>query len=222
MTTLIRLFLIPILVSIANIAHSETNLKAGSNGLNRLHLQYQHGRATDSDFYQGLLFYYDDAVESTYSNAVSIGWRTRDQLFGRPATLIWYLGFQHFNERGFQPDSYGISVYPKIHVPWFLPLTGVKVRSGLGVGLSYVSRIPVVEKRDFEPDESAKLTVFIDYTLQLPLSQFTSDTRSGFSRSLTEVYLGYSILHRSTAYGLFAETGGGINYIGLGFELVFR
>ena len=211
-----------VLISTANMAHSEADFKTGNTGVNRLHLQYQHGRATDSDFYQGLLFYYDAAVESTYSNAISIGWRTRDRLFGKSVALIWYLGFQHFNERGIQPDSYGISLYPKAHFSWHLPKTAIMFRSGLGIGLSYVSRIPVVEKRDFEPDESAKLTVYIDYTLQLPLSQFSGKTSAGFSRSLTEVYLGYSILHRSTAYGLFAETGGGINYMGLGLELVFR
>ena len=39
---------------------------------------------------------------------------------------------------------------------------------------------------------------------------------------LNSSWLGYSIFHRSTVFGLFAETGGGINYPGITLEFVFK
>jgi len=188
----------------------------------RFYFQYQHGRASDSDFYQALFFYHDESMEHTYANAVSVGLPLRRLWWGKSLETAVHVGFQHFDERGFQPDSYGISLYPKITGDLRIPYTNIRLRTGLGIGLSYVSRIPVVEQRDFEPEESAKLTVYLDYTLQYSLKRLLGLSAGNSQSALIDAYLGYTVIHRSTAYGLFAETGGGINYLGLGLEFVFR
>ena len=185
-------------------------------------LQYQHGRASDSDFWQGLLFYYEEAEEHTYLNALSLGIPVQSRLKRWQIDVAWYVGFQQFAERGFQSDSYGVSVYPKFFKPFKLPYTDIALRAGFGLGLSYVSRIPVVEQRDFEPEKSAKLSVYIDYTIQYSLKRQLGLSSDSSRKSIADVYLSYSIVHRSTAFGLFAETGGGINYMGIGLEFELR
>lgn len=186
------------------------------------YFQYQYGFASDSDFGVAIAFYYSGAPENTFANALSIGRRISTSVFGWPADVVLFVGAQQFDEKGLQPDSYGISFYPKVYKTFVVPYTSIPLRAGLGLGLNYVTRIPVVEVRDFAPDNSEKLTVYIDYTLQLSLTQLMGKPTGFLSGAVNDIYFGYSILHRSTAFGLFAETGGGVNYMGFGVEFVFR
>jgi hypothetical protein len=128
---------------------------------------------------------------------------------------------QFLNERGYQPNSWGATAYIKAHYSWQLPLSQKRVRFGLGEGLSYVTRIPQSEQRDFTkkgPDVSSeKLMNYVEWTVDVPLRQFESMAPL-FRGSIKEVYVGALVWHRSSVFGLFAETKGGINYMGFGFE----
>jgi len=43
-----------------------------------------------------------------------------------------------------------------------------------------------------------------------------------YKRQVRDVYIGYSIFHRSTIFGLLASEGGGVNYMGISIELVMN
>jgi len=131
------------------------------------------------------------------------------------------VGVQWVNERGLQPDAYGATAYIKAHYSWRLPWTRKHVRLGLGEGLSYLTRVPLSEERDFQkkgPDiHSEKLLNYVEWTVDVPLRQFDAMTPL-FRGSIKEIYVGGLVWHRSSIFGTFAETKGGINYMGFGFE----
>jgi len=136
---------------------------------------------------------------------------------------VGYVGLQNFRERNFQPDSYGLALYWKVYRQWtprwfseHLPL-----RLGLGQGLSYVSRIPVSEQRDFEPRESAETVHYLEWSVQLPVSGLFSLFGHGSPSWSSNTWVGYNIFHRSTVFGLFADSPGGINYPGISIEYIF-
>lgn len=59
---------------------------------------------------------------------------------------------------------------------WHLPWTEKQLRLGLGEGLSYVTRIPISEKRDFAKKgvDSNKLMNYLEWTIDVPLKQFSA------------------------------------------------
>jgi hypothetical protein len=132
------------------------------------------------------------------------------------------VGVQWLNERGYQHNAWGATAYIKAHYSWRLPMTQKTVRFGLGEGLSYVTRIPMSEQRDFIKKgadiTSEKLMNYVEWTVDVPLSQFSSMAPLFRGGSIKEVYVGALVWHRSSVFGLFAETKGGINYMGFGFE----
>jgi len=188
------------------------------------YIQFQHGFASDTDFGPSLLFLTDAAQEKTTYQGLSLGRQLGTSLFGWDVDVVGYLGIQNFRERGFQPDSYGLSIYWKVYRQWtprwfsaHLPL-----RLGLGQGLSYISRIPVAEQRDFEPLESAETIHYLEWSVQLPLNGFFSIFGHNPPNWSSNTWLGYNIFHRSTVFGLFADSAGGINYPGISIEYIFK
>lgn len=55
--------------------------------------------------------------------------------------------------------------------------------------------------------------------MQTSLAHLLGNGNRRFSAYIRDIYIGYSIFHRSTVFGLFADTGGGVNYMGIGIEL---
>lgn len=184
------------------------------------HLQTSIAFASESDFGPALAFYYERPDQLTHVSSVSIGRQVGDSLFGWPADIMAYGGIQHYGEQGFQPDAMGATVYIKAYRQYTLGKRQFPLRLGLGEGLSYVSRIPVVEVEDFLPDTSAKLTNYLEWTLQTSLNHLLGRNGRRFSPGIKDVYIGYTVFHRSTVFGLFASKGGGVNYMGIGVELV--
>ncbi len=187
------------------------------------YLQLQTGFASDADFGPSLIFLTDRSPERTDYFGLSLGSQFSDSVFGWPAEVVVFLGLQNFLENGVQPDSVGLTAYWKIYYQWLPPWinTNLPIRFGLGQGLSYVSRIPVVEQRDFLPDQSEKLVHYLEWSMQLPVGGLLEVFGFDAGQLLHSSWLGYSIFHRSTVFGLFAETGGGINYPGVTLEFVF-
>jgi outer membrane protein len=129
------------------------------------------------------------------------------------------IGVQYFEERGYQDDALGANAFVKAHYDLRLPFTSKRIRLGLGEGLSYVSRIPMSEKRDFAKKgvESDKLMNYMEWTVDMPLQQFMH--RDGKrSRGIEEISIGFIVWHRSSVFGLFADQGGGVNFMGFGAE----
>ncbi len=186
----------------------------------RLFVQAQLGIVTESDFAPALAFIYEPAFARTNVFAISIGRQVGTRFFRWPATMVAYASVQNFGERGIQSDILGATIYIKAYKQFRIGSRRIPIRLGLGEGLSYVDRIPAVEVEDFLPDTSSKLVNYLEWTVQTSLGHFLGRPEGRFSRTIRDVYIGYSIFHRSTVFGLFASKGGGINYMGLSVEFV--
>lgn len=189
------------------------------HGRNNLRLHWV--KSSETDLTTAFFGDYAASPESNYAIAADYGRRYSDTLFSLPIEMTWNVGAQWLNERGYQPDAWGVTAYIKAHYTWRLPLTQKHIRFGLGEGLSYVTRVPMSEERDFqkkgEAIHSEKLMNYVEWTVDVPLRQFESMAPL-FRGSIKEVYLGALVWHRSSVFGTFAETKGGVNFMGFGFE----
>ncbi len=214
-----------ILALAARICHAQTAFESGTPlADSRFYVQLQTGLASESDFLPSLFFITDQSKERTFYDGVSIGTLLGSSIFGYKAEVVGYFGLQNFRERGFQPDSYGATIYWKVYGTWgpsWLPTT-LPIRAGLGQGLSYASRIPVAEQRDFEPRESAETVHYLEWTVQVPVSGLLALFGVDALRGQHQWWIGYSIFHRSTVFGAFGDSPGGINYPGITLEYVFH
>lgn len=188
-------------------------------------IQYQYGFASDADFGPSLLFLVDESRERTRLHSFSIGKLISDTFYGRDIDVSAHLGVQYFEERGFQDDIAGITGYWRLAKSTYLPFTRLPIKISLAQGLSYVSNIPTAEARDFEPANSEKFTHYLEYGLHYSFRNQLANSNSPFSplsRWFRDVNLGYTIYHRSSVFGLFAETGGGINFPGIAVEFILK
>jgi len=179
-------------------------------------------KSSESDLTTGVFGDFDASPESNYLLGASWGRHLSDTLFGLPFPMTANLGVQYFNERGYQDDALGATAFVKAHYTWRVPLTSKHVRLGLGEGLSYVSRVPLSEERDFAKKgvHSEKLLNYVEWTVDVPLQQFAT-FRPLMHGRLEELSIGFIIWHRSSVYGLFADTRGGVNFMGFGIEARF-
>ncbi len=179
-------------------------------------------KSSETDLVTGFAGDFDASKESNYLIGANWGKKYSDTLFGLPLPMTANVGLQYFNERGYQKDAYGVTAFIKAHYDWRLPFTAKHVRLGLGEGLSYVTRIPLSEQRDFAKKgaESEKLLNYLEWTIDLPLTQFAS-IDSLVQGRVEELNLGFFVFHRSSVFGLFAESRGGVNFMGVGLEARF-
>lgn len=179
-------------------------------------------KSSETDLVTGFAGDFDASKESNYLIGASWGRKYSDTLFGLPFPMTANIGVQYINERGYQPDSYGVTAFIKAHYDMRVPWTQKNVRLGLGEGLSYLSRIPMSEQRDFAKKgaESEKLLNYLEWTIDLPLRQFPA-IDSLVQNRLEELNVGFFVFHRSSVFGIFAESKGGVNFMGLGIEARF-
>ncbi len=199
---------------LAHSAHAEEE-----QGRDNVRLNW--AKASETDLTTAFWGDYEASPESEYIVAGSWGRRLSPTMFGLPIELTGNVGLQWVNSRGLQDDGYGVNAYIKAHYSLRLPWTQKYVRFGLGEGLSYLSEIPLAEQRDFAkkgPDvTSEKLMNYVEWTVDVPLRQFKS-LDGLISKDIDDIYVGFFIFHRSSVFGLFAETKGGINFMGFGIE----
>jgi hypothetical protein len=176
-------------------------------------------KSSETDLATVVVGDYDPSPESNYAISVDWGRRFSDTLFTLPIEMTANVGAQYFDERGIQPDAWGATAYIKAHYTWRLPFTQKHIRFGLGEGLSYVTRVPMSEQRDFEKKgvESERLMNYVEWTMDVPLRQFEV-MEPLFRGGIKEAYVGYMVWHRSSVFGLFADDKGGVNFMGFGFE----
>lgn len=205
----------------AEVSGSESNLRQLKKH-SQWHIQYQYGFASDADFVPSLVFLLDRSEERSYLNSISIGKQFSNSFFGYKADVTGYVGVQYYSEKGIQDDILGTTVFWKVSRNFRVPFASFSVRLGLGQGFSYVSEIPAAEDRDFAPKASARWLYFIDYTAHLSVGELVGRVGTPLSRTIDDIYIGYSIFHRSSVFGQFAEARGGINFPGIGIEVVFR
>jgi outer membrane protein len=179
-------------------------------------------KSSETDLVTGFAGDFDASKESNYLIGANWGRQFSDTLFGLPFPMTANVGVQYINERGYQPDIYGVTAFIKAHYDVRVPWTQKKIRLGLGEGLSYLSRVPMSEQRDFAKKgvESEKLLNYLEWTVDLPLRQFPA-IDSLIQGRVEELNVGFIVFHRSSIFGLFAESKGGVNFMGFGIEARF-
>jgi outer membrane protein len=143
------------------------------------------------------------------------GWRFVENMKGLP--LDWYLkgGLSYFNEKNLQEDFLEATLYVKVYYKW--DLGEERIRIGLGDGLSWASAIPIVEIEDAqgEHDKVSKFLNYLDISVDFDLGRLTG------VNDLNDLYIGFTIKHRSGVFGLFSGVHGGSNYKMLTIEKNF-
>lgn len=186
-------------------------------------LRVHWNKSSETDLATVVIGDYDASPESNYLIGATYGYQYSDTLFTLPLEMTANVGVQYLDERGYQSDGYGVTAFVKAHYRWELPWTDKEVRLGLGEGLSYVTRIPVSEQRDFAKKgaDSAKLMNYLEWSIDVPLRQF--EPLNGLFRggALEEMSLGFLVWHRSSVFGIFSDTGGGVNFMGFSLEARF-
>ncbi|HEY0686504.1 MAG TPA: hypothetical protein VGD45_29465 [Steroidobacter sp.] len=187
-------------------------------------LRVHWNKSSETDLATVVIGDYDASPESNYLIGAVYGYQYSDTLFTLPLEMTANLGVQYLDERGYQDDGYGVTAYIKAHYRWELPWTDKQVRLGLGEGLSYVTRIPMSEVRDFAKKDGAKsekLMNYLEWSIDLPLRQFEPLHGLFQGGAIEEASVGFLVWHRSSVFGLFSETGGGVNFMGFSFEAQF-
>jgi hypothetical protein len=186
-------------------------------------LRVHWNKSSETDLGTVVIGDYNASPESNYLVGAVYGYQFSDTLFTLPLEMTANFGVQYLKERGYQDDGYGATAYIKAHYNWELPWTDKHVRLGLGEGLSYVTRIPMSEVRDFAKKgaESEKLMNYLEWSIDLPLRQFEPLHGLFSGGNLEEVSVGFLVWHRSSVFGIFSETGGGVNFMGFSLEARF-
>lgn len=187
-------------------------------------LRVHWNKSSETDFGTVVIGDYNASPESNYLVGATYGYQFSDTMFSWPLEMTANVGVQWLDERGYQQDGYGFTTYIKAHYRWELPWTDKQVRLGLGEGLSYVTRIPESEARDFAKKngaESAKLMNYLEWTIDVPLRQFQPLQGLFQGGAIEDASLGFMVWHRSSVFGMFSEAGGGINFMGFSFEARF-
>jgi hypothetical protein len=186
---------------------------------NQNSFRLSYAKSSETDFVTVVVGDFQQSQESNGLIGATWGRPLSDTLFGLPFPMTAHIGLQYFDERGYQKDGYGATAFVKAHYDWRLPFTQTHLKLGLGEGLSYVSQIPMSERRDFAKKgvESEKLLNYMEWTIDLPLTQFAS-MKPLFEGHIEEFSVGFIVWHRSSVFGLMAESQGGVNFMGFGFE----
>jgi hypothetical protein len=186
-------------------------------------LRVHWNKSSETDLGTVVIGDYDASPESNYLIGATYGYQFSDTMFTLPLEMTANVGVQYLDERGYQSDGYGVTAFVKAHYRWELPWTDKQIRLGLGEGLSYVTRIPMSEVRDFAKKgaESEKLLNYLEWTIDLPLRQFEPLHGLFQGGGIEEMSVGFLVWHRSSVFGIFSETGGGVNFMGFSFEARF-
>lgn len=195
---------------------------SAAHAQDRNHLRLQYARSSESDFVTVVVGDYQASQEANYLVGATWGRDLSETLFGLPFPVSGHVGVQYFDERGYQDDALGTTAFVKASYDWRLPWTRAQVRFGLGEGLSYVSRIPMSEQRDFAKKgvESAKLMNYLEWTIDVPLRQFAA-VEPLLRGRVADLAVGFIVWHRSSVFGVFADSKGGVNFMGFGVEARF-
>lgn len=215
-----RSFLVT-LMALACGAWSQSGWTAGDVTAPPNSVRLYWAKSSDTDLTTAFFGDYDASRESAYLIAASFGHRFSDTMFGLPIPMSLNFGLQYLNERGYQDDGWGTTAFVKASYSWQLPSSSKHITFGLGEGLSYASVIPMSEQRDFARKggaQSENLLNYVEWTIDVPLRQFATFEPLFHRSALEDLSVGFIVWHRSSIYGLLAETKGGVNYMGFGLE----
>ena len=166
-----------------------------------------HGWATPSNLNDIIT---GNTEKDPYNNQLTslfYGYPLTDELFGLPLDFYLTPGFvfHHSSEVQDVTQEYvlAIKAYYTIPLPW-------EVRFGVAEGISYVNEVTYIEQTEMDEKgyRSSQLLNYLDFSLDLHLGDI-------FGEKLDDIWLGYSIHHRSAIFessSRFGRIKGGSNY----------
>ena len=153
----------------------------------------------------------------TYVINLDGGWRFVENMYDLP--FDWYLkgGLSYFNENNLNENGDILEGTLYVKVIYKLDVLKNRIRIGFGEGLSLASDVPIVEIADAADSdkEVAKFLNYLDISVDLDIGRLMRVD------SMHDLYLGYTIKHRSGVGGLFSGVTGGSNYNMLTLEKNF-
>lgn len=174
------------------------------------------GFADFNDLQAILKFDLNHYYKDLYVINIDGGWRAAKDIFGGPIDVYLKGGLSHFNERGWADNVWEATLYVKFYGK--IDFYGNRVRIGFGEGVSYAQEVLVVEQDDADVRENngvARLLNYLDISVDVDVGRLITVD------SLRDLYLGYTIKHRSGIKGLFSGVHGGSNYLMLTLEKNF-
>jgi outer membrane protein len=172
------------------------------------------GRASDCDVAKiaRLACTSTQTQDGTRIASVELGRPFIEGVRGWPLDLVGYVGLLHRDDRGVQPNSWQLNAYMKAQFYGFPWRERVMTRIGLGAGLSYASRVPLIEVRDQQRNNrnTSKLLNYLDPTIDVSVGDLLGASK------MKRVFLGLGVSHRSGIFGssqLLGNVNGGSNYI---------
>lgn len=147
--------------------------------------------------------------------------RLIDQGFnGWPVDIYVNGAYTRYLERNLQDDANGVSLSLKAFYYGFPWSHRVKTRFGFGAGLSYVDRVPTLERRSIlgKNPNTTKLMNHLDVSVDFSVGDVIG------AKSLRDTFLGFAVIHRSAIFGasdLFSGVDGGSNYNSIYLESLF-
>ncbi|MCJ2376668.1 MipA/OmpV family protein [Vibrio sp. ZSDZ34] len=175
---------------------------------NTPYVRVAHGWASPSDMGDILTF---KGKRDPYDNQVSsifYGHPLTDELFGLPLDIYLSPGIAHHYKSEVQDAGTEFVALIKAYYEFTWP---VQMRLGVGNGLSYIDNITYIEQQELDNKEKrpSHLMNYIDISYDINIgSLFRQD-------DLKELWLGYSLHHRSAIFEASSQFGrikGGSNY----------
>jgi len=171
------------------------------------YLRIAHGWATPSNL--------DDIISGNtekdpYNNQLTslfYGYPLADEIFGFPLDFYLTPGFVFHHSSDVQDSTQeyvlAIKAYYTIPLPW-------KVRFGVAEGMSYIDEVTYIEQTEMDEKgyRASQFLNYLDFSLDIHLGDIFGD-------NLDQLWLGYSIHHRSAMFessSRFGRIKGGSNY----------
>jgi len=181
---------------------------AKSSISNKSYWRIAHGWATPSNI--GDIFKFNREKDEFDNKLTSIfyGHPLTDELFGLPLDIYLTPGVAWHWESDVQSSSQEYVLAIKAYYTFNWP---VQWRFGLAEGLSYASQITYIEGSEMERKgyEPSKLLNYLDFSFDVNLGDIFNQ------KSLDDVWVGYSLHHRSAIFESASQFGrikGGSNY----------
>ncbi len=204
------------LFTLALLITTLLNAKEDATDPREFSLRIGAGTAQYSDLKDVLKFNYEGYDENFYGVNLDAGWRAGRDLFDTPFDLYLKGGVTYFNERGYADDIWEGTLYFKVYGK--IDFWDNRIRIGFGEGVSYTNEILEVEREDDSENGgygTARLLNYLDISADIDIGRLIR------VHSMRDLYLGYTIKHRSGVKGLYSGAHGGSNYILMTLEKNF-
>lgn len=171
-------------------------------------LRVAHGWATPSDLSDIVSFNSEKDDENNQFTSIFYGHPLADDLFGLPIQSYLTPGAVYHYHSDVQQSGQEYVLAFKHFYTFDWPANW---RFGVGEGLSYAADISYIEQTNMDDKniEASNWLLYLDLSLEVELGDITG------LDSMNDVWLGYSIHHRSGIFGsssMFGNVEGGSNY----------